>query len=394
MLRSSIHRRGFLHVAAASGVVFAIPRVLRADETNAPDSESLKFYTRSPNNAEPALGELVQAWITPEPQFYIRSHGPNPEIDEASFTLSIEGMVRKPIKLSLGELRERAAEATVTATLTCAGNRRREHSETKPVSGVPWDAGAIGNATWSGALLAELLKQAELEEGARHVWFEGADRPEVHGEKVPFGGSIPLEKAMAMHGKTPGALVAWKMNDAPLTPDHGFPLRTIVPGYIGARSVKWLTKIVVSDRPSPNHFVAEAYKLIREDTPEEIAQADPIYKYPINTVIAFPDREDVIKPGKTTVRGYALPPGEPGRTIDRVELSTDGGGAWRQAKLGEQSSPFCWRLWSAELDLNDKTKELIVRATDSSGQQQPQSTPWNVKGYLFNGWHKRQIHVE
>jgi sulfite oxidase len=94
------------------------------------------------------------------------------------------------------------------------------------------------------------------------------------------------------------------------------------------------------------------------------------------------------------VQGYSLPPGEPGRTIQRVELSADGGSTWKEAKLDEESSPFCWRLWSAELELNEKTKELIVRATDSRGQQQPQSTPWNVKGYLFNGWHKRQVHTK
>jgi sulfite oxidase len=393
MSQVGIYRRGFLYVAGISGAAIAFPRWVRADERAAASEETLRFHTRTPNNAEPPLGKLVESWITPKETFYIRSHGPNPDIDEAAFSVSVEGMVRKPLKLAPGQIREQARQATVTATLTCAGNRRREHSEIKPVSGVPWGAGAIGNATWSGAILSEILKQAEMEEGARHVWFEGADRPEAHGEKIPFGGSIPLEKAMAMHGASPGALLAWKMNDAPLSLDHGFPVRTIVPGYIGARSVKWLTKIVVSDRPSPNHFVSEVYKLISEETPEQIAQADPIYKFPINAVIAVPDREEVIKPGKTKVQGYALPPGEPGRTIQRVELSADGGLTWREAKLDGQSSPFCWRLWSAELELNERTKELIVRAIDSSGQQQPQATPWNVKGYLFNAWHRRQIHV-
>jgi sulfite oxidase len=394
MSRVALNRRGFLQAAGAAGACVVVPRWLRSEEKPAYAGEKLHYYTQSPNNAEPPLALLVQSWISPAPHFYIRSHGPNPEIDESSFTLSIEGMVRKPLRLSIGQVRDRSSQATVTATLTCAGNRRREHSETKPVSGVPWDAGAIGNATWTGVPLAEILKQAEVEEGACHVWFEGADRPEAHGEKIPFGGSIPLEKAMAAHGKTPGALLAWKMNNEPLTPDHGFPLRTIVPGYIGARSVKWVTKTVVSDKPSPNHFVAEAYKLISEETPEQIAQAEPIYQYPINSALAVPNREDVLKPGKTQVQGYSLPPGEPGRTIQRVELSADGGSTWKEAKLDEESSPFCWRLWSAELELNEKTKELIVRATDSRGQQQPQSTPWNVKGYLFNGWHKRQVHTK
>jgi sulfite oxidase len=393
MQRDAFHRRRFLHAAGAAGALVAFPRLLLSQEKPAVAGE-LHYHTQSPNNAEPPLALLAQSWITPAPHFYIRSHGPNPQIDEASFTVTVEGMVRKELKLSLGQIRDASSQATVTATLTCAGNRRREHSQTKPVGGVPWDAGAIGNATWHGVPLSEILKQAEVEEGARHVWFEGLDRPEAHGKKVPFGGSIPIEKAMASHGKTPGALLAWRMNDAPLRPDHGFPLRAIVPGYIGARSVKWLTKIVVGDRPSPNHFVAEAYKLIDEDSPEQIAQAEPIYRYPINSAIAVPDREEVVKPGKTQVQGYALPPGEPGRTIERVELSADGGRTWKEAQLHEESSPFCWRLWSAELELNEKTKTLTVRAADSTGQQQPQSTPWNVKGYLYNGWHERQIRVE
>ncbi len=389
-----VERRIFLFGVAVSGIAVAGPRTANARQRKADNAEkNLRYHSHSPNNAEPVLAELVKSWITPYENFYIRTHGPNPTIDEKAFTLSVEGLVRKPRKLTLGHIREGFSQETITATMTCAGNRRQEHSETKPVGGVPWGAGAIGNATWTGVPLAEILKHAEVQEGAKHVWFEGADQVDVHGQKTPFGGSIPFEKAMAVHGKTPGALVAWKMNAEPLRPDHGFPVRTVVPGYIGARSVKWLGKIVVSDRPSPNHFVAEAYKIVTEETPEQLAQAKPIYHYPINSAIAKPMGDREVPAGRVVVHGYALPPGEPGRTIQRVEVSSDGGKTWRDARLDEQSAPFCWRFWTAEIELADATT-LIARATDSAGQRQPQTTPWNIKGYLYNGWHGRMLKVK
>src|SRR5262249_8853891 len=153
-----------------------------------------------------------------------------------------------------------------TVTLTCAGNRRSEFQGPK-IAGVPWGPGAIGNAAWSGISLAALLRRAGIREGAKHVWFEGADEIVDKSDTYPFGGSIPLDKALAGDDRAPAALLATKMNDKPLTAEHGFPLRGVVPGFIGARSVKWLKTIVVSDRPSPNHYLAAAYKVIKEETP-------------------------------------------------------------------------------------------------------------------------------
>lgn len=392
-VRNRFDRRAFLHAAAASGLALGSPRLLLGREGAAATAKDLIYHQRSPNNAEPALPDLVESWITPLKHFYVRSHGPNPQIVEEGFTISVEGRVRKPTRLSLAQIRESFPQARVTATMTCAGNRRNEHSQTKPVAGVPWGAGAVGNAVWGGVPLAEILKRAELLEGARHVWFEGVDQVDVHGEKSPFGGSIPLDKALAAHGTTPGCLVAWQMNGAPLPPDHGFPVRTVVPGYIGARSVKWLGKIVVSDRPSPNHFVADAYKVITEETPEQLRANEPIYQYPINSVICVPPEGAQIKAGGVLVQGYSLAAGAPGRTVERVELSTDGAQTWRNVRLDKDSAPFCWRLWSATVKLEPEMTTLLVRATDSAGQTQPQATPWNLKGYLYNGWHKRQVKV-
>ncbi len=390
----TLTRRTFTQSFAtgAVGLWIAGPNVLRAESVFSPGKE-LIVHSDDPPNAEPSLDKLVASPLTPLNHFYVRSHGTTPKIDTASFRLSVEGLVEKSLQLSLEQLTEQFRKRTVEATLTCAGNRRNEHSLIKPVSGVPWGAGAIGNATWGGAVLSEILKKAGIKDGAQHVWFEGVDEIQHGGEIIGFGGSIPLDKALADTGTMPGALVAYEMNDQPLLPDHGFPMRTVVPGYIGARSVKWLGKIVVSDRPSPNHYLQDAYKIITTDDPQQLAAADPVYEFPINAATCTPAANAKLKSGELLVQGYALPPGLPGRTIAQVELSTDGGKTWSSAKFTTPTKPFCWRLWQAKLAVSPQTTQLIVRTVDSAGEMQPANVDWNLKGYLFNAWHRTPIQV-
>jgi len=363
------------------------------DKDGLPPGKRLVVRASQSLNAEPALEDLVADWITPVEGFYVRNHGPTPTVDVESFRLSIEGMVEKPLQLSVAELVERFPAVKASATLTCAGNRRSEFQEPK-IPGVAWGAGAIGNAGWSGTSLAALLRQAGLRDGAKHVWFEGADEIVDKIEKYPFGGSIPLEKALAGDDRMPGALLATKMNDKPLTAEHGFPLRVVVPGYIGARSVKWLKKIVVSDQPSPNHYLAQAYKLIAEDTPAAVAAAAPIYEYVLNSAIAIPAPGSAVSAGRLKVEGFALPHGAPGHTLKTIELSSDGGQSWTGAKIISPVKDFCWVLWSAEISVTPKTERLIVRATDSAGETQPRDMPWNAKGYQYNAWHQVPLTVK
>ena len=152
--------------------------------------------------------------------------------------------------------------------------------------------------------------------------------------------------------------------------------------------MKWLSKIVVSDRPSPNHFVADVYKLVDTGDLLEVAENAPIYRMPLNAAICTPTADATLKAGRTAVTGYALPPGVPGVSIRKVEVSADSGRSWTEAKLTTPASEFCWQMWSAEIAVTSETKELIVRATDSRGDSQPETVRWNAKGYLYNAWHR------
>ncbi|MEE2936214.1 MAG: molybdopterin-dependent oxidoreductase [Planctomycetota bacterium] len=376
----------------ASGGVFVAGGMFAPQASTAAENDKqLIYHTTSPNNGEPELANLVQSWITPLKHFYVRSHAPNPVINPDDYQLKIEGMVRRPSSLSLKNLARFKNRSTV-ATLTCAGNRRAEYNAEGKVSGVQWQSGAIGNATWKGIAIADVLKEAEVLPEAKHIWFEGLDKIEKGGGIIPFGGSIPISKAMIESG--PGApLLAHTMNGARLTPDHGFPLRTLVPGYIGARSVKWLGKIVVSDRPSPNHYVATAYKLVKNSDPIEWAESGPIYRFPINAAICTPQANSKLTTGEIDLTGYVLPTGRAGSTVDKVLVSANQGKTWSKANLVGEESDFCWRLWNAKVKVTSNTKRLMVRALDTSGGFMPYRVPWNSKGYLQNSWYKLPVEV-
>ena len=209
-----------------------------------------------PFNGGPAPERMASAFITSNALFYVRNHGNVPEVDRASYRLKVGGEVRRPLELTLDDL-GRLPRASVTATLQCAGNRRRELIRVRPIPGeLPWDAEAISNAVWSGTPLAEVLAAAQPAAAARHVALRGLDETERHGTRFCFGGSIPLDKAMGRE-----VLLADRMNGEPLPPLHGAPLRLVVPGYVGARSVKWLAAITLQHEPSDNYFQAKAYRL-------------------------------------------------------------------------------------------------------------------------------------
>ncbi|MCE9533114.1 MAG: molybdopterin-dependent oxidoreductase [Planctomycetes bacterium] len=397
---ADLSRRQWLAQAAAlSSVAYLGGNGFSQDKVATEKVAGPKLIVRqeSPYNAEPELPTLVSSYLTPVEQFYVRSHGAVPKIDADSFRVKIAGLVNRELEFSVAELKDKFDTHKIAATLTCAGNRRQELSAIKKVAGVQWDAGAIGHAEWLGPLLADVLKAAEIKPEAKHVWLEGLDPiKEKDGSEAPFGGSIPLTKALATKGRNQPSLLAHSMNDKPLTAEHGAPLRLVVPGYIGARSVKWLAKIVVSDKPSTNHYLAEAYKLIQTDDKEEVAKAEPIYEFPLNVAIGLPTDGAKLKAGQQEIRGYALPYGKSGSYLTSVELSIDNGRTWMRTQLMRNEGAYCWQLWSVNVELLPGKQTLLARAigNDGSGMgrsETPEKGEWNLKGYMYNAWHRVRV---
>jgi sulfite oxidase len=345
---------------------------------------------QQPFNAESPLEPLRQSFVTPKELFYVRNHGTVPEVDPASYRLAVSGMVERPLELSLEEIRNGFSKETVTATVQCAGNRRQGLMEARQIPGeTPWGAGALGNARWSGVPLREVLRAAGVGEEARHVVFGGLDEIE-DGWSPNYGSSIPLHK-----GTSPEVLLAYEMNGEPLQPEHGFPLRAVVPGYIGARSVKWLSGITLQGAPSENYFQAHEYKLFPPYVTEETvdyAGGFALGEISLNAVICSPSDGAPVQAGAVLFQGYAVAGG--GRIIERVDLSTDEGQSWIGADLTEgEGHPWAWRFWEATVELGPGEHRIVVRALDSAADTQPESAAsiWNFKGYANNAWHKVRV---
>ena len=342
--------------------------------------EDLVVHGHDPFNAETGLSALGERSLTATDAFYVRGHGPVPEIDAAAWRLRVHGIVERELVLSLSTLREAFREREVTATLQCAGNRRAGLIAIRDIPGeAPWGAGATGTAVWTGVALADVLALAAPLPDAAHVGFDGAD---VSPEAQPpqrFGGSIPIDKA-----SRPEVLLAWAMNGEPLPPVHGAPVRAIVPGYIGARSVKWLERIEVRSEPWSGYFQHVVYRLVPEQGTPGPGVGMPLGLVALNSDVLSPVAGETVAAGAVEVRGHAFAGGE--RHVARVDVSIDGGTSWGQAELLEDLGPWAWRQWRATVTLAPGEHEILVRAWDSSAATQPEDEAalWNPKGYVNN----------
>jgi sulfite oxidase len=349
-------------------------------------------HSEQPRNLEPPIERLRQDFATPTELFYVRNHGSLPQIDANEYRLSVTGMVQQELRLSMTELREDFSKSTVVATLQCAGNRRQGLMEVAPMPGEePWSAGAIGNAQWSGVPLVVVLEAAGVEPEAQHAAFDGLDEIGMEKQRFGLGGSIPIQKALSSE-----VLLAYEMNGEPLMVDHGAPLRVVVPGYIGARSVKWLDSITLQEEPSTNYFQAYSYKLFPPEVDEETAdweQGLMLGELPVNSVICQPGDGETVQAGTITLRGYAITGGN--RSVQRVEVSIEGSESWLTAKLQEGNEPWAWRFWEASVDLEPGQYEIVVRAWDAAANTQPELSEqiWNFKGYMNNSWHTIKVNV-
>ncbi len=347
-------------------------------------------HEQDPFNAEPARAALGAAPITPLDTFYARNHGPVPDLDPGSWRLRVGGLVERELELGLGELLggrfERCEEVV---TLQCAGNRRAGLIAVRDIPGeAPWGPGATATARWGGIALGDVLAAAGPRPQARHVAFVGADRSEEAKPPQLYGASIPLRKALR-----PEVMLASEMNGAPLVPVHGAPLRCVVPGYIGARSVKWLERIELRAEPWDGYFQSTAYRLLPPDGEPAPLAGMALGLVAVNADILIPDDGAQVEPGPVEVSGYAFAGGE--RHIGRVDVSADGGRTWRQAELLDDLGPWAWRLWRIEFDLASGANEIVVRAWDSAGGLQPERAEslWNPKGYVNNAWGRITVHA-
>ena len=349
-------------------------------------------YQEQPLNAGTPLPVLRSSFVTPQTLFFARNHGSMPTIDPSTYRLRIEGMVRSPLELRLEELRSRFPSRTIMATLQCTGSRRDELMALHAIPNeIPWGAEPISNASWRGVALRDVLQATGIAPEARYASFSGLDEVQEQGQAVGFGSSITLEKAQA-----PEVLLAFEMNGEPLTPMHGFPVRVVIPGYIGARSVKWLGAITLQDEPSHNYFQEKSYKLFPPSitqAPADMSQGKMLESLPLNAVICIPQNGQRLEAGPIRIQGYAFT-GE-GSPIKRVEVSADNGTTWTVATITERSDPWAWCFWETTLDLPRGPQQLLARAWDASGHTQPADARqlWNFKGYANNAWHRIHLNV-
>jgi sulfane dehydrogenase subunit SoxC len=317
--------------------------------------------------------EALRYDVTPPGLHYLLIHYDIPAVDPDGFRLEVSGAVEKPMTLSLGALRERPRVAE-PITFECAGNGRAL-LEPRPVS-QPWLTEAVGTAEWGGTPLAPLLEEAGPSGGAVEVLFTGVDRG-VEGD-VPQA----YERALPI-AEVENALLAYEMNGAPLLPQHGFPLRLVVPGWYGMQNVKWLTRITVLEEHFEGYQNAVSYRLYDADGEpgQPVTRMQPRSLMIPPGVPDFLTRERRLEPGPVTLSGRAWSGQAP---IEAVEVSTDGGETFDAAVVDPPQGPYAWRRWSYEWDAEPGKHELCSRATDSAGHTQPLEPPWNLKGFANN----------
>ena len=354
--------------------------------TIAPGKEKLLVRSLRPPDYESPVA-LLDSFITPVEHFYVRSHLPVPPgLDGATWTLAIDGEVNSPVSMSLDEIRK-LPSTTITMTLECAGNGRAFFDP--PVAGIQWAKGAVGTARWTGVRLAEVLKRAGAKSTARFVYMNGADRP--LGTMPDFVRQLPIEKAAH-----PDTILAYDMNGQPITPLHGFPLRAIVPGWEGAYSIKWLTSLRLADRESDSFWVATGYryptKRVAPGSTVDPKDMAPLTGLVVKSLITRPLDGAAVGPGKVDVAGFAWA----GETdISRVDISTDHGASWQQARLVGEQAKYAWRRFEFTFEASRPESYLILsRATDSQGRAQPMAPPWNPSGYLWNAPDSVRIEVK
>lgn len=384
----------------------------------------LKTLSETPYNAETPSKLLTNTYYTPNEIFFVRNHLPVPEVDLDDYRLSICSGSDKDTdnlkilaEFTLEELKTKFKPHSIDCVIQCSGNRRSDLKKLKEIKGLDWGVGAMSNARWTGVRLVDLLKYLGIQpcESIKHFQMEGLDS-DMSGQC--YGASISADVAFDSNREV---LLAYEMNGEPLTRDHGFPVRFVAPGVTGARNVKWLSKIILSDEESNSHWQRNDYKSFSPNIDMfnlDYKQSISIQEMPVQSAICDPSDGEklVIKRSDQSIpiRGYAYSGG--GKIIVRVDVSIDGGDNWMTARLLDQpmnsdgtpdytnrNQVWSWTRWVLEVPIPDYILRegkgevrVLCRAFDSSYNSQPErpETIWNVRGVVNNSWHKVRYEVE
>ena len=339
-------------------------------DTGRVTADELVYLSRDPVNAETPLERQV-GWITPSSRHYVRDHFPRPTAPER---IVIDGAVRTRLQLDPGDIRSLPSRSLVV-TLECAGNGRAFLDP--PVAGEQWRTGAVGTAEWTGAALSAVLEMAGPLASAVEVLCVGADAgtPADAGARIAYERSLPIADALR-----DDVLLAYAMNGDDLPPEHGAPLRLIVPGWYGMASVKWLARLSLIERKFDGFFQAKRY----------VVGDRPLREIAARALIAWPSEGERLEARPFVARGYAWS----GRgDLARVEISADGGRSWRDATLGDALSRYAWQEWHAAVAPRASGQlVLLARTVTRDGTTQPLEEVRGALGYANNA--VRPVRVE
>lgn len=394
-----IGRRGFLGALAvgatlpalaraqAAAAPAAVPGTISNEEVLKGKDGALKVHSERPLTGS-APAEYMAYDVTPTNRMFIRNNLLTPQIDANKHVLRIHGLTNKTVELGFDDLKK-LPMFTTQAMVECAGSGRTGFD---PVPrGTPWlVTGGMGCPRWTGVRLSDVLKLAGVKGNAKHVAFAGADFGQVATAPKVIR-SVPIAKAMEPH-----TMIAIGINNDPLPAVHGYPMRAMVPGWVGSASIKWLNSIELLEAPFKGTYMDDSYRIPRTPVPPGSrmpADAVSTEDWPVKSIIVSPAPNTRHKVGsRIPFYGYAWA-GE--KKIRAVEVSFDGGKSWQEAFLRAEGDKYAWRGFVAwHTPSAPGTVTCMARATDSAGNTQPVRTPWNPLGYFWNSIHSVSVTAE
>ncbi len=366
-----------------------IPEALATKHFKITGKDGLTVLNDRPVNAE-TPPHLLNDAVTPTTRHFIRNNGIPPDnMDADTWSLTIDGLVDKPMKLSIADLKKNFEVVTHELTIECGGNGRAFFDP--PARGNQWSLGAVACSEWTGVRLADVLKAAGIKKNVIYTAHVGADTHLSGKEgKLSLSRGVPIEKAL-----NPYNLIAFGMNGNALHPMNGAPLRLVVPGWPGSCSQKWLNRVWLRDKVHDGpKMTGKAYR--GPAYPVSAGQKVPtkdfviIHAMPLKSLITSP--RTVGKNGRAmTVNGHAWAGDD---VVERVDISIDFGATWMAADLKKPTNPYAWQHWSADIKFPIAGYyEVWARATDDKGRSQPFAIAWNPKGYLNNSMHRISVTV-